>query len=61
MEVNVYDFDKTIFDGDSTQKFYLYLLKKQPQIAIYLPKQFVYFIPFSLGIMEKTKFTKKED
>ncbi len=59
MEVNVYDFDKTIFDGDSTQKFYLYLLIKQPQIAIYLPKQLIYFIPFSLGIMEKTKFKEK--
>ena len=59
MEVNVYDFDKTIFDGDSTQKFYLYLLKKQPQISVYLPKQFIYFIPFSLGIMEKTKFKEK--
>lgn len=59
MEVNVYDFDKTIFDGDSTQKFYLYLLKKQPKIALYLPKQFVYFIPFCLGKMEKTKFKEK--
>lgn len=59
MEVNVYDFDKTIFDGDSTQKFYLYLLKKQPKIAIYLPKQFFYFLPFALGCMEKTKFKEK--
>lgn len=59
MDVNVYDFDKTIFDGDSTQKFYLYLLKKQPKIALYLPKQFFYFIPFALGKMEKTKFKEK--
>lgn len=59
MEVNVYDFDKTIFDGDSTQKFYLYLLKRQPKIALYLPKQLFYFIPFSLGYLEKTKFKEK--
>ncbi len=59
MEVNVYDFDKTIFDGDSTQKFYLYLLKNNPKIAFYLPKQFFYFMPFSFGIMEKTKFKEK--
>lgn len=59
MEVNVYDFDKTIFDGDSTKKFYLYLLKRQPKIALYLPKQFFYFIPFSLGRLEKTKFKEK--
>lgn len=59
MDVNVYDFDKTIFHGDSTQKFYLYLLKKQPKIALYLPKQLFYFIPFALGKMEKTKFKEK--
>lgn len=59
MEINVYDFDKTIFDGDSTQKFYLYLLKKQPQIVLYLPKQLFYFVPFVLGRMEKTKFKEK--
>lgn len=59
MKVNVYDFDKTIFDGDSTQKFYLYLLKKYPKMAIYLPKQFIYFIPFALGIMPKTAFKEK--
>lgn len=59
MEVNVYDFDKTIFDGDSTQKFYLHLLFRQPKIGKHLPKQFLYFIPFSLGFMEKTKFKQK--
>ena len=59
MDVNVYDFDKTIFHGDSTQKFYLYLLKNQPKIALYLPKQLFYFIPFALGKMEKTKFKEK--
>lgn len=59
MKANVYDFDKTIFDGDSTQKFYLYLLKKYPKIAIYLPMQFIYFIPFALKIIPKTLFKEK--
>lgn len=59
MKVNVYDFDKTIFDGDSTQKFYLYLLKNHPEIAIYLPKQFIFFILFIFKIMPKTKFKEK--
>jgi phosphatidylglycerophosphatase C len=35
--MNVYDFDKTIFDGDSTVLFVLYLLKKQPHIARAVP------------------------
>lgn len=55
MEVNVYDFDKTIFDGDSTQKFYFYLLKRQPQIALYIPKQIFNLILYFLGLKEKTK------
>ncbi len=59
MKVNVYDFDKTIFAGDSTQKFYFYLLKKHPQIIIYLPKQLFYFILFSLKIIDKTSFKEK--
>ena len=59
MEANVYDFDKTIFNGDSTKKFYLHLLRNQPQIIIYLPKQFFYFIPFALKILSKTKFKEK--
>ncbi|MCI8610856.1 MAG: HAD-IB family phosphatase [Clostridiales bacterium] len=30
--MNVYDFDKTIYDGDSTIDFYLYCLRKRPKI-----------------------------
>ena len=30
--MNVYDFDKTIFDGDSTAKFYLFSLKRHKKI-----------------------------
>ena len=58
-KVNVYDFDKTIFDGDSTQKFYIFLLKKYPKILKYLPKQFIFFIPFSIKFLPKTVFKEK--
>lgn len=30
--MNVYDFDKTIYAGDSTIDFYLFCLKRQPAI-----------------------------
>ncbi len=30
--MNVYDFDKTIYDGDSTIDFYLYCLRRRPKI-----------------------------
>lgn len=37
--MNVYDFDGTIYAGDSTVDFFLYSLKKHPSLLRYLPKQ----------------------
>lgn len=37
--MNVYDFDGTIYGGDSTVDFYLYVLKKNPLLLRYLPRQ----------------------
>ena len=37
--MNVYDFDKTIYAGDSTIDFYLICLKRQPAILRCLPMQ----------------------
>ena len=37
--MNVYDFDKTIYAGDSTLDFYRYCLRKQPLLLRYLPRQ----------------------
>lgn len=34
--MNVYDFDKTIYDGDCTVDFYLYCLKRHPCIATHI-------------------------
>ncbi|MFI3230675.1 MAG: HAD-IB family phosphatase [bacterium] len=56
---NVYDFDKTIFDGDSTQKFYIFLLTRHPQLLTCLPKQAFYFTLFSMGLITKTEFKEK--
>lgn len=36
--INSYDFDKTIFDGDSTVKFYLYCLRRTPRMWLRLPR-----------------------
>ena len=54
--INVYDFDKTIYDGDSTVDFYLYCLKKHPSIIFLLPKQIIAFIKYKLKIKEKEYF-----
>jgi len=34
--MNVYDFDKTIYAGDSTRDFYLYCIKKRPRSLVRL-------------------------
>lgn len=55
--MNVYDFDKTIYDGDSTMHFYLYCLKKHPSILKCLPKLFFAYCRYYLfGIGTKTDF-----
>ena len=35
--MNVYDFDKTIFDGDSTVEFYKFCLRRTPRMWLRLP------------------------
>ena len=57
--MNVYDFDETIYHGDSTRDFYFFCLKNYPKIAKYLPMQGWYAIWFGLKIMSKTKFKEK--
>ena len=54
--MNVYDFDKTIYDGDSTTHFYFYCLKKRPRILIHLPATAWAFIKYRLGRASKTQF-----
>ena len=57
--MNIYDFDNTIYKGDSTRDFYFYCLKNHPQILFYLPVQGFFAIPFGLHLLEKTKFKEK--
>ena len=37
--MNVYDFDGTVYDGDSTVDFFLYALKCKPGLVRYIPRQ----------------------
>lgn len=39
MLADLYDFDKTIFDGESGTAFWLFCLKRHPKIIKYLPRQ----------------------
>ena len=52
--INVYDFDKTIYAGDSTRDFYLYCVKAQPSLLLCLPGQCFAFALYALGLIDKT-------
>ena len=57
--INVYDFDKTIYQGDSTIDFYLFCLKKNISLLRYLPIQIYGFIIYIFGLREKEYFKEK--
>lgn len=54
--MNVYDFDKTIYDGDSTLDYFIYSIKKQPTLISYLPKQVLSMFLYKIGNKSKLEF-----
>ncbi len=54
MKLIAYDFDGTIYDGDSSLDFYKFCFKKK-RIYRYWPKQFWYFCLYILGLKTKTE------
>lgn len=57
--INAYDFDNTIYDGDSTIDFYIYCLKKKKRIIFFLPIQIYGFVLYKLRIKPKEYFKEK--
>ncbi|MBR2715610.1 MAG: HAD-IB family phosphatase [Ruminococcus sp.] len=55
--MNVYDFDNTIYDGDSTADFYLFSIKRHKKILLLLPSLLLHFIKYyGFKIGSKTEF-----
>ena len=54
--MNVYDFDGTIYHGDSTIDFYLFCIKKHKKIIINIPLQIGAFILYKCKIIGKLQF-----
>ena len=52
--MNVYDFDGTIYDGDSSIDFYLFCLKRHPQIMKRIPFFIVDCFRFKMSLIDKT-------
>lgn len=57
--MNVYDFDKTIYDGDSTIDFWIYCLKKHPLSIRRIPGAVLAFVSFKLGLINREKFKER--
>ena len=53
MKFNVYDFDGTIYDGDSSFDFIKYLMKKKKTNYFHLPKMLYYFLKYKLKLIKK--------
>ena len=54
--INSYDFDKTIYDGDASIDFYIYMLKKYKKIILLLPYQIYGMVSYKLKIKSKEYF-----
>lgn len=57
--MNIYDFDGTIYRGDSTIDFYLFLLKRHPIIILNLPVAIIAAIKYKAGKLTITEFKEK--
>lgn len=54
--MNVYDFDGTIYDGDSTVDFFLYAMKRAPLLSRYIVYQGMGFLLYKGKQISKTRF-----
>ncbi|WP_054741048.1 HAD-IB family phosphatase [Cellulosilyticum ruminicola] len=59
MKIIAYDFDKTVYDGDSSINFYKYCLKRKPSILKYIPIQ-LYATVMHYGLKKWPKVKMKE-
>lgn len=57
--MNVYDFDKTIYKGDSTADFYIHCLRKYPSVWKSVPKMLFAFVLYNLNVLNLTEFKER--
>jgi len=51
--MNIYDFDRTIYNGDSSVDFYIFVLCKKPYLIILIPLQIWGMALYLIGIYSK--------
>lgn len=57
--MNVYDFDETIYDGDSSRDFCIYIYKHFPRAWCYVPRQLAALVCYMRGKIDKTTFKEQ--
>lgn len=57
--MNTYDFDKTIYDGDSTTDFIIWCIKRKPSLSLRLIPGVFAFIKYLFKLCDKTSFKEK--
>lgn len=55
MKINLYDFDNTIYEGDSSTDFFFYSLMKYPIIIKVIPKIIINAIKYKTKYISKTE------
>lgn len=54
-KIYLYDFDGTICEGDTTFKLYLFFLRKNPLIILWLPYQLLFLILRTFSLVSDTR------
>lgn len=57
--MNVYDFDGTIYDGDSTADFILRCISQKPLIGFKVAKDSLSYVSYKASLCSKTDFKEK--
>jgi len=53
--MNAYDFDNTIYDGESIYDFFIFCLKKDKRLYLYFPKVFLRLIEYKMNVLKIEK------
>lgn len=57
--MNVYDFDGTIYDGDSTADFIMYCIRRYPKVLLNAPRTLWAYILYIFGVFSQTRFKEE--
>lgn len=59
MKLYLYDWDGTIYDGDSSLDFILYCIKKNKKLIWFITKKITYFFKYLFKFIDITKFKEE--